>query len=121
MSNTFVKIGLQEYNTDDVTLPSERTFREAWSIDDDASNITINLEKAKNIWRDYIRRARQPLLEDLDLQFARAQETDADTTAIIAEKQALRDAPGLASITNATTLDELKAIQPIAGIRVEES
>lgn len=119
--STFVKIGLQEYNTDDVAPPSERTFREAWSIDDNASNITINLEKAKNIWRDYIRRARQPLLEDLDLQFARAQETGADTTAIVAEKQALRDAPALASITNATTLDELKAIQPIAGIRVEES
>ena len=38
---------------------------------------------------------------------------------IIADKQALRDAPALTSIDAATTPDELKAIQPIPNVTVE--
>jgi hypothetical protein len=49
----------------------------------------------------------------------KALETGADTTQIIADKQALRDAPSLASIDAATTPAELKAIQPIPNVTVE--
>jgi hypothetical protein len=49
----------------------------------------------------------------------KALETGANTSSIIAQKQALRDAPALASIDNATTPDELKAIQPIPDVTVE--
>ena len=45
----------------------------------------------------------------LDVDFQRALETSADTTTIIANKQALRDAPAAAGIATATTTDELKA------------
>ena len=47
----------------------------------------------------------------------KAQETGADTTQIVADKQALRDAPTHADIDAATTPEELAAVQP-AGLNV---
>ena len=70
--------------------------------------ITINLNKAKDIWKDKLRTERAPLLSSLDVQFQRALETGADTTEIVAEKQRLRDITNL--VTSATTLDEIKSI-----------
>ena len=43
--------------------------------------LKINIDKAKNIWKDKIRVARKPKLEELDVEFVRAQETGADTSA----------------------------------------
>jgi hypothetical protein len=70
--------------------------------------ITINLDKAKAITKERLRVERTPLLQAQDVAFQRATETGADTSAIVAEKQRLRDITGLAD--TATTLDELKAI-----------
>ena len=53
--------------------------------------ITVNLDKAKNITKEGIRRKRKSLLEAQDVAFQRALESGADTTAIVAEKQRLRD------------------------------
>ena len=73
------------------------------------SIIKIDLAKAKNMHKERIRAARAPLFTDLDVQYQRATETSADTSAIVAKKQALRDAPAAAAIDNATNEDELKA------------
>ena len=70
--------------------------------------ITINLDKAKAITKDRLRAERTPLLEAQDVAFQRALESGADTTAIVAEKQRLRDITQLAD--QATTLDELKQL-----------
>jgi hypothetical protein len=70
--------------------------------------ITINLNKAKDITKDRLRAERTPLLQAQDVAFQRALEEGADTTAIVAEKQRLRDITQLAD--QATTLDALKAI-----------
>ena len=48
---------------------------------------TINITKAKNITKDRLRRERKPLLEEQDILFMKAQETSADTTAIVSEKK----------------------------------
>jgi len=69
----------------------------------------INITKAKEIHKDYIRNARKPLLEALDIEFQKAQETSASTTDIVAKKQALRDAPADSEITSAADTDALKA------------
>jgi hypothetical protein len=71
--------------------------------------ITINLDKAKAITKDRLRAERTVLLQAQDVLFQRALESGADTTAIVAEKQRLRDITALAD--EATTLDELKAIE----------
>ena len=72
--------------------------------------ITVNIDKAKAITKARLRVEREPLLAAQDVAFQRALETGADTTAIVAEKQRLRDITQLADA--ATTLDELKAITP---------
>jgi hypothetical protein len=71
--------------------------------------ITINLDKAKVITKERLRAERTPLLQAQDVAFQRALEEGADTTAIVAEKQRLRDITNLAD--EATTLDELKALE----------
>ena len=69
----------------------------------------INMAKAKEIHKDNIRAARAPKLAELDIEFQRAVETSADTSAIVAKKQALRDAPADSGIDAATDTDALKA------------
>ena len=71
--------------------------------------INVNMTKARDIHRDKVRQARNPRLAAKDVEFQRALETGANTAAIVAAKQALRDAPASAAIEAATTPDELKA------------
>jgi len=70
--------------------------------------IKIDITKSKSIWKDKIRLARKDKLEELDVEFTRAQETSADTSAIVTKKQELRDYP--TQVDSATTLDEIKAV-----------
>jgi hypothetical protein len=70
--------------------------------------ITINMNKAKEITKARLRTEREPLLVAQDVAFQRALESGADTTAIVAEKQRLRDITKQADAE--TTLDELKNI-----------
>jgi hypothetical protein len=73
--------------------------------------VTVNITKAKEIWKDKIRFARKPKLEELDVEFIKAQETSSDTSAIVTKKQELRDYP--AQVDSATTTDEIKAVWDI--------
>ena len=73
--------------------------------------VTINITKAKEIWKDKIRFARKPKLEELDVEFIKAQEVNEDTSAIVTKKQELRDYPAL--VDSATTTDEIKAVWDI--------
>lgn len=70
--------------------------------------ITVNLNKAKEVTKQRLRMERAPLLQKLDVDFQRALESGASTTAIVAEKQKLRDVTKLAD--QATSVDELKQI-----------
>lgn len=94
-------------NAASVTVPANRDFRGAWVLS--GSIISEDLDKAKEIFKDKVREARAPLLEAKDVELMKALETGADTTAIAAAKNALRDAPAAAAISNATTIAELKA------------
>ena len=69
----------------------------------------INMSKAKDIHKNNIREARKEKLAELDIEYQRATETSADTSAIVAKKQALRDAPAASAIDAATNATELKA------------
>ena len=68
--------------------------------------IKIDIAKAKDITKDKLREKRKPLLEKLDVDFIKAQETGADTSAIVTEKQRLRDIT--LTVDSMTTVDELK-------------
>ena len=73
------------------------------------SIIKVDMAKAKEVHKKNIRDARAPKLAALDVDFQRALETSTGTALIVANKQALRDAPAAAGIATATTTDELKA------------
>jgi|TARA_R100001129_G_C5175306_1_gene206090 hypothetical protein len=70
--------------------------------------ITIDITKAKDVWKSKIREARKPALEKLDVDFIRAQETSGDTSSIVSNKQTLRDLPS--QVDSAKTTDEIKAV-----------
>lgn len=71
--------------------------------------IIIDINKAKDITKNRLRAERKPLLEAQDLAFQRALESGADTSAIIAEKQRLRDITNKVNAVN--TLEELKLME----------
>ena len=73
--------------------------------------VTVNFTKAQDITKDRLRADRKPLLEAQDVAFQRALESAADTTAIVAEKQRLRDITN--QVDTMTTLDELKSVEVI--------
>jgi len=68
--------------------------------------VSINITKAKVITKDRLRTERTPLLAEQDILFMKAQEASADTSAIVTEKQRLRDITN--QVNNMTTVDELK-------------
>lgn len=71
--------------------------------------ITINFAKAQEITKNRLRAERKPLLEAQDVAFQKALEIGADISAIVAEKQRLRDVTK--QVDTATTLDELKSLE----------
>lgn len=89
------------------TVPSDRHFRGAWSLN--GSVISEDMDAARAIFRDKIREVRKPLLEAKDVELMKALETGASTTAIAAAKDALRDAPAAAAIDSASNIAALKA------------
>jgi hypothetical protein len=87
------------------SLPTDNDFYDAFELAD--GKVTVSLAKATEITKKRLRAEREPLLAAQDVLFQRAQESGADTTAIVAEKQRLRD------ITNfsATTLEALRSLK----------
>ena len=69
--------------------------------------ITVDINKAKAITKDRLRTERKPLLEEQDILFMKAQEAGTSTSAIVTEKQRLRDITK--QVDSMTTTDELKA------------
>ena len=89
--------------------PSDRHFRNAWAIS--GKVISEDMTKAKEIFKAKIREVRTPLLEAEDVVYMKALEADdaSAKTASVNKKKALRDAPAAKAITDADTIDKLKA------------
>jgi len=89
-------------------LPNQyNDFFDAWELV--KGKVEVSLAKAKEITKKRLRAEREPLLTAQDVLFQRAQEANADTTAIVAEKNRLRNITSLAD--TATTLEGLRAIK----------
>jgi hypothetical protein len=93
----------------DATVPSDRHFRNAWSLS--GKTITEDLTASKVIFKDKIREVRKPLLEAEDVVYMKALEAGDSSaqSASVAKKKALRDAPAAKAITDADTIAKLKA------------
>lgn len=76
--------------------------------------VTVDIDKAKDIYREVLRSVRKPVLEDLDVQFMRAVETGntAWQAEIAAKKQELRDLPANTAIDDVKKPEEFLQIFP---------
>lgn len=93
---------------DTASLPNQHNdFFDAWELVD--GKVEVSVAKAKEITKKRLRMEREPLLQAQDVAFQRALESGADTSAIVAEKQRLRDITSLADTE--TTLEGLRAIK----------
>ena len=99
--------GLSYHIVEDSEIPKNTFFSRAWKIVD--GKIEMDIVKAREVHKENIRTARQEKLAELDIEFQRALEASADTSTIVAKKQALRDAPADSSIDAATDEAGLKA------------
>ena len=93
---------------DSADLPqADNDFFDAWELSN--GTVSVNLTKAKALTKARLRFEREPLLVAQDVLFQRALETNADTSAIVAEKQRLRDITNLADVC--TTTAQLRALK----------
>ena len=69
----------------------------------------IDMAKAREIHKTNIRAAREEKFKELDIEFQKALETSADTSAIVAKKQILRDYPARVGIATALNTQDLRA------------
>jgi hypothetical protein len=99
--------GLSYHIVEDSEIPKNTFFERAWKIVD--GKIEMDIAKAREVHREHVRYARTDKLAELDIEFQRALETSADTSAIVAKKKALRDAPANSAIDAATDEAGLKA------------
>lgn len=86
-------------------IPIDRTFRDAWIFKN--KSISVDIEKAKEIWRDRYREVRSSLLVSLDIEFMKAVESGNVKLQqeIAFKKQALRD------ITQIPLPDDIEGIK----------
>ena len=106
-------VGVTTYSiVEDSIIPTDRSFRDSWvgvGIGTTGGTISEDMTKAKELHKTKIREARVDKLAALDIEYQRAIETSADTSAIVTKKQALRDAPAASGIATASNTTELKA------------
>lgn len=89
------------------TLPNaDNDFFNAWELSN--GKVSVNLTKAKEFTKNRLRIERKPLLAAQDILFQRALEANSDTTAIVAEKNRLRNITSLAD--DCTTTAQLRAL-----------
>lgn len=69
-------------------LPTDSTFYDSWEY---SMPVSMNVPAAHEIQKNKWRRAREPILKRLDVEFMRALELGQSTTEIAAKKQTLRD------------------------------
>jgi len=74
--------------------------------------IKINVDKAKEIWKDKLRSARKPILEKLDVEYIRSLEQGLDVSEIVSKKQELRDITNDPLLLAAKTPEKIKSFWP---------
>ena len=91
------------------TIPNDRTFRNSW-VTEQGKSVEVDLDKAKILAKEKVRKARTPKFAELDVAYQRADEAgDADAkAAVVVKKQTARDATADTKITNADSVDNLK-------------
>jgi hypothetical protein len=90
-------------------------YRDCWRLSEsDNELIEIDVEKAKNVWKNKMRWARKDIFEKLDMDFFRVME-DGDSERqkeIAVKKKLLREVTDLPELKAAQTIEEIEAVWP---------
>lgn len=86
-------------------IPSDRTFREAWTDKNDSETVDIDIKKARDIKAKNLRILRNKKLEELDIETMRGKDVQP-------QKQVLRDLPSKFNLDSIKDLEELKNYIP---------
>lgn len=94
---------------DSETLPKDSEFRSAWTMDGD-----VDIKKAKEIWKNKIRKARKSQLENLDVAWIRTMESGKieDAIKIVELKNQLRELTDHEDLKRANSVEEIRAFWP---------
>ena len=98
----------KDIDLDDEPL-CDRDFRGAWIKGASGKALDIHIGKAREITKARLRVERKPLLEAQDVLYMKALEKGEDTSAIVAEKQRLRDITKIDHVDDLETMKSLKA------------
>tara|TARA_R110000803_G_scaffold34690_4_gene75598 strand:+ start:1252 stop:1698 length:447 start_codon:yes stop_codon:yes gene_type:complete len=90
-------------------LPLDKTFRDAWTIKD--LKIIVDLDKAKEIWKNTIRKHRILALKKLDTELIIATEKKLNISSILNKKEELRNLPN--KVDDVKSLDQIKNVWSI--------
>lgn len=91
---------------DDSDFPGNLNELPFWNYD--GEEITYDLEKFRELIRNRLRAHREVLFKKLDIDFMKALEVSADFSAIVAEKERLRDITSIVDTVN--SVDELRLL-----------
>ena len=105
---TYININGDVREASSLTVPTDRTFRGAWSFNGDA--VDVDMTAALAIHKDNLRAERAPRLAALDVSYMKALEAGTGAAAIATEKETLRNITDDSRLAAATTPDELKAL-----------
>lgn len=86
-------------------IPTDRYFRAAWTDDNPTETVDVDMDRARIVHMDNIRRVRNRELERLDKEQLKGND-------VAAEKQVLRDLPANFDLSGPSTPEDLKALWP---------
>ncbi len=111
-SHKNVELDGKLFRVDQIGVPKTRIFCEAWTMANSMTAITVNMNKARDIQRESIRRQRAEHWAAADAAWNIAQESNdaAGMRKAAAHRQALRDPPDHPMVDAAQTPDELAAV-----------
>ena len=113
MAKVFVKTGNIRRNLSELIQPAGGIkYFSAWQVPEVGSQITVDMDKAKDILREDIRKERALLWPKIDADWFKAMETGDETKQqeIADMKQKYRDAPDHSLILSAKTINDLLAL-----------
>lgn len=90
-------------------IPQKDEYRGSWEVDNDFK-IKFNMNKAKELHKEKLRKLREPKLAALDIEYQKADEEGDNNRKkdIAAKKKKLRDATKHSAIDAAQSIEELK-------------
>tara|TARA_Y100000385_G_C13024376_1_gene607722 strand:- start:800 stop:1147 length:348 start_codon:yes stop_codon:yes gene_type:complete len=105
---TYINIDGVSKDASSLTVPTDRTFRGAWTFNE--AVVEVDMTAAKAIHKDNLRAERKPRLEALDVDYMKALEAGSGADAIATQKATLRNITDDARIDACTTPEQLIAL-----------